>query len=191
MRCFVGLDFDEPTRRAVTHHARALEAALGPGARAWSFSRPDSYHLTLKFLGAVEDARVPGIIEALRPVALATAPFAVTVAGLGAFPPHGPARIAWLGVDRGREPLAALAGEVERVTVSLGFPAEERPFAAHCTLARARNRRGDRALRELLESLPPVDAGEVAMRGLTFFRSDTTPKGAVYTPVAVLPFAGG
>jgi 2'-5' RNA ligase len=99
--------------------------------------RLDSLHLTLRFLGATEPARVDAVADAVREAATETRRFAITLRGSGAFPSAGRPRTLWLGVVEGREALTELAARLDDRLAERGWPADERPYRAHLTLARA------------------------------------------------------
>lgn len=97
---------------------------------------PESWHLTLRFLGDVDDVAADRLVAALDEARLG-ASFRIVIAGAGAFPNARRATVLWAGV-REEERLGELAAAVEEAAAGAGFPASERPFAAHLTLARVR-----------------------------------------------------
>jgi 2'-5' RNA ligase len=112
------------------------------------------------------------------------APFRLELGGVQVFPPRRPRVIALEVVPEAA--LAALAAAVERGVVAAGFAREERPFRAHLTLGRLR----DRALPDVAGVAPPppapFDVAEVVL-----FRSDLEPRGARYTPLERMALGGG
>lgn len=172
VRAFVALELGARLSEAMGD----LQGRLRPGCGGIRMTRPGGIHLTLRFLGDTS----PQQIEALRPLlgaAAAACPAAeVRVAGLGTFPERGSPRILWLGLD---VPSAVfdLQRACERAARAAGFEREERPFKAHLTLGRWR----DRAPRP---DLPPADLGTTRLETLVLFESDLRPGGAVYTPLA-------
>ena len=99
--------------------------------------RPDGVHLTLKFLGDVDDAREPELRAALTEAAGRGEPRGVTihVEGFGVFPDVKRPRVVWAGVTPDPA-LELLQHRVEQVFAPLGFPTEARPFRPHVTLGR-------------------------------------------------------
>ncbi len=189
MRLFVAVELDAPARdalvRAAAGLARTEAVAAGPSLK---WVAPAALHLTLRFIGEVDAARGARVMAALE-APFALAPFDVTFAGAGAFPPRGAPRVLWAGVAEGADRMVALAAAVERRVREAGEPAETRPFTPHLTLARARDRgrpvRGD-ALRETL-ARAPLAAGPVRVASVTLFESRLTPRGPDYTPRLVTP----
>jgi 2'-5' RNA ligase len=171
VRAFVALEIEAHVREAIGRLMADLRAR-SPGAR---WSRPETIHLTLRFLGSTSPRR----IESLRPALAAAAGRCPAresrVGGLGTFPPRGSPRVLWVGLELAPE-ILELQKACERAAVSAGFPPETRPFRPHLTLARfpPHARRTD---------LPPADLGRTRLDRLVLFRSDTRPDGAVHTPL--------
>ncbi|MFN7962694.1 MAG: RNA 2',3'-cyclic phosphodiesterase [Thermoanaerobaculia bacterium] len=133
MRLFVAIELPEAVRRAVEARLAPLRGSL-PKAR---WVRVENLHLTLVFLGEVEAERVPPFATELAAVFARHPPFSLGLKDGGAFPPRGPGRVIWLGVDA-EAGLASLQREVAEAASSvLGLEPETRPFSPHLTLARA------------------------------------------------------
>ena len=144
-------------------------------------------HVTLKFLGPIEETRVPAIADALGAAASRRAPFDLAVRGLGAFPDVSRPRVVWAGLEEARA-LGVLAGEVDGALAALGLPRESRPFSAHVTLGRVREPRRNPALAAALAR--PADFGRLAVTRVSLMRSDLGPGGARYTELAGVLLAG-
>jgi RNA 2',3'-cyclic 3'-phosphodiesterase len=174
-RAFVAVELDAPLRKAIGDLQDGLRPRLG-GIR---LVRPEGIHLTLRFLGETS----PTQVETLRPRLAAAAdlcpPAEASVAGLGTFPERGSPRVLWLGLDV-PQTILDLQHACERAARAAGFEKEARPFRAHLTLGRWR----ERAARP---ELPPADLGAARLDTLVLFRSDLSPGGAVYTPLARFP----
>jgi 2'-5' RNA ligase len=172
VRAFVALELEARLREAMGE----LQAGLRPRCGGIRMTRTEGIHLTLRFLGETSPAQ----IEMLRPLlaaAAATCPATEAhVGGLGTFPERGSPRVLWLGLDL-PESVFDLQRACERAARAAGFEREERPFKAHLTLGRWR----DRAARP---DLPPADLGLTRLETLVLFKSDLRPDGAVYTPLA-------
>ncbi len=143
-RCFVGLPLPESWQAGLLHATRRLAEVLSSRI---SWTQPGNWHLTLKFLGNVDAAQLPAVVEALRGVRFAS--FTLTAGQAGSFPglgprPGPPPRVLWLGLALGGEQCVRLAADVEQALLSLGFAPEARPFSAHLTLGRVKDAaRGD------------------------------------------------
>jgi 2'-5' RNA ligase len=89
--------------------------------------RPETVHLTLKFLGNVPSEQISGLLEALRPVAGAHTPFALNLSGAGLFPSAKKARVLWLGIGGDMRALGELHLGIENAVAAWGLPGTENP----------------------------------------------------------------
>jgi 2'-5' RNA ligase len=147
----------------------------------------ENLHVTLKFLGSVEAARLERVADVLSGLAAEAAPFELALRGLGAFPSPARPRVIWAGVASGGAALAGLAARVEEALAALDFTREARPFAAHVTLGRVREPRRDPAFAAALAVGAGRDFGAFSVERLTLMRSDLSPRGARYTPLGAWP----
>jgi RNA 2',3'-cyclic 3'-phosphodiesterase len=181
LRLFWALEIGAAARARAAELAAALRAQ--PGGRDVRWVREESLHVTLRFLGSTDPARVADLEREVAVAARGLAPFSVSLAGAVLFPSARRPRVVALALEP-EAPLAALAASVERGTVAAGFPAEARAFRPHLTIGRARDRRGVRLA--VTESVTAHgDAWDVTETVL--FRSDLAPGGARYTPLARVP----
>ena len=188
MRSFVALELPPAVREA----AAEIQGRLKPTGAEVKWVRPESMHLTLKFLGEVDPGDLPAIEQALEHACRGRRALELELDGCGAFPGRGRPRVVWLGVSGQVEELAGLARAVDESLAGLGFALESRPFKAHLTLGRLRQgRRGRRApdTRGLSRAL----AGLASWRGPAFraakvalMQSTLTPQGAIYQPLHVI-----
>ncbi|MGH7505056.1 MAG: RNA 2',3'-cyclic phosphodiesterase [Longimicrobiales bacterium] len=132
---------------------------------------PDAIHLTVKFLGDVNEKRVPELRRRLCSVAERYPPFALSLGGLGAFPDVRHARIWWIGVRR-IAVLSALHGALEASLDEAGFPRDDRPFSPHLTVGREKGdgrAAPDRRIREALTHV--AYASTIDVREVDLMRS--------------------
>ena len=148
---------------------------------------PDNFHITVKFLGSIDETRVPSVIAALHTAAAGHRAFELEIVALGAFPSPTRPRVLWAGVTEGGGPLAALAGAIDDALAPLGFPRETRSFAAHVTLARVREPRRTPALAEALAVASSRRFGRVLIEHIALMRSDLSPRGARYAALSTVP----
>ena len=144
-------------------------------APAFRWVTPESLHLTVGFLGRVEPGPLDSLAAALR--ALAVEPFPISLGGLGTFGRGAAVRVVWLGLAAGADQLIRLASEVEARSAAIGFEPEARPYHPHLTLARSRQRRGER----LVELPPPPELPSWTVTGFRLYRSRLAPGGATYS----------
>ena len=135
LRAFIAIALSEAVRGRIAEAQRLLRRETSLDVR-WVDSQ--SAHLTLKFLGAVNDSKVAAIGEAMAQVARQAMPFDLSTGEIGAFPSLRRPRVLWLGLDGNLEPLLALQRSLGALVAPLGFPTEARAFSPHLTLGRVR-----------------------------------------------------
>jgi RNA 2',3'-cyclic 3'-phosphodiesterase len=135
IRTFIAVHIPDTVRRDIGALIEGLRPAAG-GDVKWV--RPESLHLTLKFLGDVEEGRIPAVGTKVETAVSSRPAFDVALGGTGAFPNPRRPSVLWIGVPQGAEPMAALAGDIESALAGLGFEREKRPFSAHLTIGRVR-----------------------------------------------------
>ncbi len=154
---------------------------VGPPRLNWSHA--GQWHLTLQFLGAVDD--VGALTDALRWGLHGRRQVALALGGAGAFPSASRASVVWIGLDEGEPELALLAEAVQRASEPLGYEPEHRDFTAHVTIARSQRAR---PLANLVHSLGDGPIGPVFhVTEVVLMESDTRWDGAVYRQVASFP----
>jgi 2'-5' RNA ligase len=145
--------------------------------------RLEGVHVTLRFLGATDPARVEAIGDAVERAARGHGRFRTVVAGAGAFPSASRPRTLWLGLTSGRDELAALAASLDGELAALGWPLPDRPFRPHLTLGRADGRReGPRAAQLLHHRAANVEI-PFGVDRLVLFESVTGGGRARYVPI--------
>lgn len=152
---------------------------------------PENIHLTLKFLGNVEDAQAEPILEAIEEACEGVDPFTMTLKGMGTFPPRGPPRVVWIGLE-GADPLVQIAQALEDSLEDVGFARERRAFSPHVTLARARSPGGARnqELIELVKDNRDARFGTQDVQEIRLMRSELRPTGPIYSVVGAVPLGG-
>ncbi|HEX5071159.1 MAG TPA: RNA 2',3'-cyclic phosphodiesterase [Vicinamibacterales bacterium] len=194
MRAFLAIEIDEQLRAGLAGLQGDLRRAIGEAGESTvraSWVSPAAMHLTVKFLGEIDDR----LVNALRLVVTETAapdpPVRVPVDTIGAFPRPAEPRALWIGPPpawaRSDDALRLMAWQrrVEDRCATLGIPRDDRPFRPHLTLARIRS--GERAAgRALVRSgllAAPHPLGAMTFQKLTLFKSVLGPGGAVHTKI--------
>ncbi len=182
MRVFVGVELDDHVRDAAAEIGESLRRDLGRRVNA-RWVPAANLHVTLWFLGEVQESRIESTLDALNAPFSETA-FDLEVSGLGAFPPSGEPRVFWLGVTSGGDALRRINRELAARLQPLGFEAERRPYSAHLTIARVKEISRGLSYRDLRNMLTtrtrPAEAGNCRVEAVTVFRSRVSSKGAVY-----------
>ncbi|MET0420749.1 MAG: RNA 2',3'-cyclic phosphodiesterase [Acidimicrobiia bacterium] len=182
-RAFVAI---VPPREVVTALDEALTPVRAAAAPRLTWTRRAQWHVTLQFLGRVDD--VASLVDALA-LGLADAPVArVGLGGAGAFPSPIEASVVWIGIDQGADELETLARVVESASASCGCDAGDGPtFTPHITMARARH---PLAVGSMLGSIGDGPIGPMwNVTEVRLLESDTLPSGAAYREVARFPLS--
>lgn len=187
MRLFLAVDLGGDLRERIHRDAAALREA----APSVAWVRATSLHITVKFLGEVADATLPGLVSAVGEAAARHPVFKMELQGVGAYPNSRRPRIVWLGaVEAGA--MASLARDLDLACASLGFPREDREFSAHVTLGRVKQALSPPALRSLTAAADAAGAAyDLLVDAVKVMRSELTPQGSRYTEMASLPLRHG
>ena len=192
MRLFIALDIDDAIRERITRFVDGVRN-FAPDAR---WVKPESLHVTLKFIGEQPEAALDRIRQAMTEVQLPAAE--IRFHGYGFFPTVNAARVFWIGMESGPQ-LQALAAAIDDKMPSLGIPKEERAFSPHLTLARGaggrssgspRRRKDDgpnrtfQILQKKLAALPVPEFGTMTPREYFLYQSQLSPKGSTYAKLA-------
>lgn len=178
-RLFVAIDLPERVKEKVA----AIAVRELPGAH-W-VSR-EQLHLTLRFIGNVDEELFRTVKEALR--AVRGVPFHLSMNGVGHFPPGRHPRVFWVGMADS-EPLMALQRQVESALVCAGIPPEERRFSPHLTLARLKETPPEKVF-ALEERHRLFNAGPFPVGEFSLYSSTLTREGAIHQREATYPLAG-
>jgi len=185
LRSFIAIELPETVKSALLEFQQGLKKC-GADVR---WVRPDSIHLTLKFLGDIKENDVDGIVKIIEGACRKYSAFDVEVGEAGAFPNKKSPRVLWVGVH-GNEALIKLQGEIEDGMAFLGFEKEERKFSPHLTLGRFRSLREKDALMEEIESYKDNSFGLMEVKSISLMKSELSPAGAKYTRVAEVALGG-
>jgi RNA 2',3'-cyclic 3'-phosphodiesterase len=167
LRLFVGIEFPPELRLRLS----LLQSGVA-GAR---WVDPGNFHLTLRFIGEVDEGTAADVDEAL--LRLKARPFNLQLAGAGAFGGDKPRQL-WVGVER-ESALATLQGKIELALIRAGLPPEPRKFAPHVTLARLRDpKRAD--IQQFLATHAQFRAEPLRVERFSLIASYPTKAGSVY-----------
>ena len=182
MRLFLAIELPDDVRVHLVKVQKKLSSVLDGVA----MTRPESLHITLKFLGEVDDRRIADLCESLSKIT--AGPIDLTPARLACLPPRGPVRIIAVGMDGSEQALAALHAAVQQRCQYLGFERETRKYRPHVTMARAKRpiRAGDKQkAEEAVVSLWP--GPNFPVKQFVLMQSRLEPQGARYVRIAHFP----
>ncbi len=151
-----------------------------PGAR---WTRDENFHLTLRFIGDVDEGVADDVDGALMEID--APPFDISIAGIGYFGKAKAARAVWAGVET-NEPLIRLQQKIESAMQRIGLAAEERKYTPHITLARLKGTPQGR-LESFVADHGDFAAGPVRVDAFTLYSSFLSSSGAIYTPEVAYP----
>jgi RNA 2',3'-cyclic 3'-phosphodiesterase len=193
MRLFIGVELSEVVKDGAMQIAEDLReqfARIAPSA-VLRWVPPANLHITLWFLGEVDDARASLLRESLA-LPLATRAFELRGVGAGMFPPSGPPRALWVGLIEGAASLVTVYNELTPRLVRLGFTAERRPYSPHLTIARFKDiGREDIAAVRQVAAQSTADAGSCRVQAVTLFRSRLSPPASAKATAGRRSFSEG
>lgn len=197
MRAFVAIALPETTQRVLAtlqqRLARQLRDRRLDGAIRWTAVA--NLHLTLRFLGEIDDTQRQQLAPHLAAIGARHQTFDASVGGLGCFPNCRRPSVVWCGLQDTTQTLYALQAEVEAAAQAVGLPAEEKRFTPHLTIGRAQRQRGSeladagQVIQHAAATATPTgpDASSFAVGEILLMQSELTRAGSVYTPLGVYP----
>jgi 2'-5' RNA ligase len=177
IRTFIGVDFG----KAIRDRAVALQKLLANTGTDVKWVEPENLHVTLLFLGEVDDREVPHVCRIASECTTTKASFPMSIETLGCFPNARRPRTIWVGVGEGAQPLCALHDDLEIPLAELGYRREERRYTPHATLGRVRGDSSTGTLARVLSEQANWKGGETLVREIRIMASELTPRGPVYT----------
>ncbi|HEV3120035.1 MAG TPA: RNA 2',3'-cyclic phosphodiesterase [Gemmataceae bacterium] len=178
LRTFIGVDIGKTIR----DRAIALQEKLAQSANGVKWVEPEHLHVTMLFLGEVDDREVAAVCRAVADETAGHVTFEMTVEKLGCFPNPRRPRVLWIGVGQGAEELRALHDGLEGPLMKLGcYRREERQYTPHITLGRVKIDRPPDSLGAALVQNANWQGGNVVVQQLLVMSSELTSQGPNYT----------
>jgi 2'-5' RNA ligase len=179
MRTFIAISLPAHIKERLASLQNQLKAT---GADI-KWVEPQNIHLTLKFLGEIDDEKLEKTSSILENVAKDKNSFQIRIYSLGAFPKIISPRVIWVGIDKGDRQTQEIAKALEEKIVKIGIPKEDRAFSSHITIGRTRsglNREGlVKEMNYLADSFGKENL-EFSVNKISLFKSTLTPKGPLY-----------
>ena len=176
MRTFIAIELPDVVHAALEDLKGRLR---GAGVRA-SWVKAGNIHLTLRFLGEIDEGQSARIVDMLESEYGEVRRFVLQVRGVGAFPNARRPSVLWVGCEPAEGPLERVQQAAETAARSVGLAPEAKVFRPHLTLARVKDWRSAGPVSEALDREQDFDAGEFEAVGVALFRSRLMPSGAVY-----------
>ncbi|MFA5089824.1 MAG: RNA 2',3'-cyclic phosphodiesterase [Candidatus Omnitrophota bacterium] len=187
MRAFIAISLPEDIKKSIA----CLQDKLKTASRDISWVKPENIHLTLKFLGEIDEHALKKAEAAMEDAAGKENDFYIRLSSAGAFPRADFPRVIWVGIDKGDVCVKRIAQNLEDNLSRAGFPKEKKEFSSHITIARVRSALKGNEMISLLNEYADIfhdkETGFTAC-GITLFKSTLTPKGPIYETVKTAAF---
>ena len=180
IRSFIAIEIPEDIRNQIAD----VQEILKKEPERISWTKAANMHLTLKFLGDVEQNLIPDIGKTLNEISQTVKSFTFRINGLGAFPNLKRARVLWIGIENPGSELEDIAKKIEDSLIQFGFSKENRKFKPHLTLGRVKSQLSADFINKFNKI--SFEGGVVLVREIKLIKSDLKPTGAVYTPIQIV-----
>ena len=181
MRLFVAAPLPESIRNRIEVSVAAVRGTL-PAA---SWTRAETYHLTLAFIGEAEESKAASIGEALRAELTGLTAVPAQLGSAGFFPTPSRPRVAWLAVEP-QEPIRVIAGRVRQALRAARTSFDEKPFKSHVTLARIKERWSSAASESFVRALGSCAGEKLTIDRVVLYVSKLSSKGATHTALETI-----
>ncbi|MGB9682507.1 MAG: RNA 2',3'-cyclic phosphodiesterase [bacterium] len=172
MRLFIAIELPQDIKEGLMK----MEDALKPHIADIKWVEKENFHITLRFLGEIEEALLKDVEVSVEETANNCSSFDISLSKIGTFP-----YVIWVGIDKGKEILADIARKLDESLVKYGFSPADKPFSPHITLGRSKR---------TIKKIPQVDIKALQFRAesVTIVKSTLLPRGPIYEPVRRFPF---
>jgi len=186
LRSFISLDLPEE----FTDEIERVQHELSASGADLNLVDPEKVHITLKFLGEINENQVDEVYRGVKDGVEDIGVFKASIEELGVFPDMGYIKVIWLGVGKGSDNVCRVHQGVERNLVDLGFEEEEHEFVPHATLARVKSGKNKERLVEALKKNEGVYVGETTFDTVKIKKSELKPEGPEYTDLREVKLSG-
>ena len=180
IRTFIAIEIP----KTVIYRIRELQDAIKAYGFKIRWVRAENIHLTLKFLGDIEEIKINEIAEAVSKTAEKHSPISLKAKGIGVFPGIKRPRVLWVGLAGQLEALVKLQTTLDENLIVFDFPKEKRPFKGHLTMGRIKDRIDVKKLGDALMAFRRFESETFTAGQIILYKSELTPSGAVYTELA-------
>jgi 2'-5' RNA ligase len=182
IRTFIALELPEDLKKVFS----ILQQRFCEYTDCVRWVKPEHIHLTLKFLGSIDEELVEPISRILENISKKQQPFPLHIAGIGAFPNTRNPKVIWAGIQGSQDTLIQFQMTLEDALSVFGFAREKRPYAPHLTLGRVKDYRGKKDLEAVIEKFQHEDMGAYTADKIIFYRSDLQPTGPIYAALKTI-----
>jgi RNA 2',3'-cyclic 3'-phosphodiesterase len=149
MRTFIAIDTPQPIKDRISE----IQSELRKSGADVKWEGQNKFHITIKFLGEVQESMIDNVISSLRNVSTNFSPFSLQYADLGSFPNFKNPKVIWIGCKDISLSLLKIRQSLDKDLQKLGFDTEEREFHPHITLGRVRSDNQIKDLIPIIENL--------------------------------------
>lgn len=177
MRAFIAIDLPNSIKEAL----KQLQQRLRESGSDVKWTEPENFHVTLKFLGEINEEQRAPLEEGLAKAARANPSCLLQLRGLGSFPSGKAPKVLWVGARSPIQSLAELAYSVDAQARLVGLKSEDRPFTVHVTLGRVRSPQNRSALVKILSSMRFEHTEPFMVDCIRLYQSQIRSEGPRYT----------
>ncbi len=182
VRLFIAIEIPPDIKSAIA----ALQQQLKSTHADVRWETQEQFHITLKFLGRTDEAKLQAMFDSLQSVAQKFSMFSVKYSSLGCFPNRHNPRIIWVGADDNPMTLIPFAEAIDSSMTALGFDKEEKKFHPHATIGRVKSTLSIRDLLRRMESLT-FESQPTQVSQIVLIKSELKQSGSVYTRIKTFP----
>ncbi len=177
VRAFIAIELADET---IAFIQKIQEGLRSSGIKA-RWIRPENIHLTLKFLGDINNEDVKKVGDAIISAAGENAAITLRAKGIGVFPGVKRPRVIWTGIAGRTKELVDLQKILDEKLQSSGFPKEKRSFKGHLTIARIKKKIDAKRLIDAMKEFSGFESKTFTVDEVVLFKSELKSSGAVYT----------
>ncbi len=181
-RCFVAVPVGPPAISVLGRLLARLSAEV-PGVK---WTRPEQLHISVKFLGELDNRDLLTVCEELAKICAPLEPTSASLSGLGTFPKNKPPKVVWVGLDLGRELLEQLYQQLDQAFIAMGIPQEGRAYTPHLTLGRVARDTDLQLLERTMQSIEPEVQTLFDIEEVVIYASLREKSGVVYEPIETI-----
>lgn len=183
MRTFIGINLDDATRQKVDSALKPFKKIATP----IKWVKPENWHLTIKFIGEVNDEKKQRIIGVINAIPFAFQPFEILISGFGKFGRGNDLNIFWAGIQES-ETLKKFYLQIEDALEKIQIKKENREFKPHLTIGRNRRPFDFKSFNAVIEREQSKPVASFKAGGFQIFQSILTPEGPIYNIVEEITF---
>ncbi len=177
MRLFIGVPLPSETKTRISDFLKQLHEFKDMKVK---WVRPESLHITLKFLGETDENIIPKLNDSISEIDLTPGPFSISFENIGFFPNLRKPRIMWIGITDKNSALSMMAEKIDETTATAGFERENRKFKPHLTIGRFKSGYCSEEFNRFIMNEKSRNFGEIHVDHFNLYKSILKPSGAEY-----------